>query len=104
MTIYDGYGVAPMSPPSKEVFEKKAASETKICNCRFCVRSRRWNEIVERKNTEELLELIKELRNDLCCAEEELSIKECILSGQWPTSDVYAKRMLENFEKMQKNS
>lgn len=75
-----------------------------MCNCEFCVRSRRWNEIVERKNTEELLELIQEIRNHLCDVEEDLSIKDCILSGHWPTSDVYARRMLENFEKFEKNS
>lgn len=71
----------------------------RVCTCETCVRSRKWNEIVERKNTEELLELIREIRNILCYVEEDLSIKECILNGEWPTSDVYAKRMLEKFEK-----
>lgn len=71
----------------------------RMCNCETCVRSRRWNEIVERRNVEELLELIREIRDHLCNVEEDLSIKDCILSGQWPTSDVYAKKMLVNFEK-----
>jgi hypothetical protein len=71
-----------------------------MCECQTCVRSRRWDEVIERnKPSQEISDLIRELRNDLCDAEENLSIKNCILSGNWPTSDVYAKRMLETFEK-----
>jgi hypothetical protein len=72
-----------------------------MCNCTTCVRSRRWNEIIERNNpNEELRGMINEIRNDLCYAEEDLSIKECILSGNWPGADKYAERIMEGYAKL----
>lgn len=56
------------------------------CNCPSCVDYRKWNAIVTRGEVKELRELIEELRNRLADVEEDLSIKNVILDGDWPTS------------------
>lgn len=56
------------------------------CDCPWCTRNRVWDEIVASRDTEALLKLIVELRNELCETEEDLEYRKAILSGSWPTA------------------
>ncbi len=43
------------------------------CECKFCVRSRKWEFIEANGTVDELHDLIREIENDLADAEEDLS-------------------------------
>jgi translation elongation factor EF-G len=64
------------------------------CNCPSCQDDRKWDDIVERGDVEELKQLVQELRERLCNAESELDIDEAILAGEWPSSKQYAEAIL----------
>lgn len=59
-----------------EYFEKLKRNSP--CECRHCMESRAWNEIVARGDVSELRALIEELRNRLVDTEEELALYQSI--------------------------
>ncbi len=65
------------------------------CECRICQYSRRITAVKERGDVEEMRRLIEELSEDLWNTEEELSVSNAILEGSWPSSEQWAKRILE---------
>jgi hypothetical protein len=56
------------------------------CDCPWCTRDRVWDGIVASRDTEALLKLIVELRNELCETAECLAYREAIMNGSWPTA------------------
>lgn len=58
------------------------------CDCRLCIRSRKWDEILGRNDLNEIKALTLEIIDILLHVEEDLTFKELKLSGQWNTTRV----------------
>lgn len=70
-------------------------AKSKPCECRLCHRFRQIAGIKERGDVGEMRTLIEELQNELCDVGEDRDVMNAILKAQWPSSDQYAKRILE---------
>jgi hypothetical protein len=66
----------------------------RICYCDSCVYSRKVHAIVARRDSDELIALIKELMDHKYCIEEDLSYYRCILDGSWGSSIEILERAL----------
>ena len=66
------------------------SEETKH-TCSFCEENARIKEIIDSKDTTKLIELVKELRNRVLHAEDDVCYYKSILDGSW----VNAREILE---------
>lgn len=67
----------------------------RTCECRLCVYSRKVDGIIERRNVDELIELVKELMNTNYCIGEDLNYHQCIMDGSWPSAVQQLEKALE---------
>ena len=72
------------------------------CNCKWCERNRRWNEMAVSESQTVRDDLIHELREELGNVEEDLNWHKAILDGSWPTAREYAEKIIAAVEKREK--
>jgi hypothetical protein len=70
-------------------------SNDKKCECLICKGNAEVRAIIERRNIDELIDLIKKLRNDWMEAEFDNSWYTAIMDGSWPTAKEQLTKALE---------
>lgn len=61
-----------LPPEEQEAIARAAEEFARTCHCRHCIQSRNIDEIVERRDPDELIGLIRELQEQLAAVETEL--------------------------------
>lgn len=56
------------------------------CDCSFCKEHAEIKLMIAKRDTDALIKKVDDLSNRLVCVEEELSVKEAILDGSWPSA------------------
>lgn len=64
------------------------------CTCSICKRSKKIDAVISSGSTEVMATFIRELQSEICCLEEDLNYRMCIMSGDWPTAVEKLERAL----------
>lgn len=70
------------------------------CNCHICTYGRKVDGIIEARDTDKLIELVRELMNGAVDIEEDLAYRKAILDGSWPQSVAILERSLAHAKSM----
>ena len=65
------------------------------CKCNTCGLGRRISQVVERRDPEEMADMIKELSSHLIMAQFDLDYFQAIIRGIWPNSEEILTKSLE---------
>jgi hypothetical protein len=65
-----------------------------VCQCKLCVRHRKWKEILDRNDLQEIKDLVNEIISLLLNSELDNNYYECILDGSWPQAKEILERAL----------
>ena len=68
------------------------------CNCKQCEYSRKVDEIIETKDVDSLIKLVRELMNSYCNISADLDYANCILDGSWPFAGEILEKALEKYK------
>ena len=72
--------------------------ECLICDCPFCKDFKRLNDVVQSRDVESLILLLKEFSNRWLNAAMDNEYYECIFNGSWPSSVEILKTTLKRIE------
>ena len=76
------------SPILKELKAKTpyASKDHRVCECSLCQYSRKVHEVVESRDPEALIAVVKELMSASYNIGDDLNYLECIMDGSWPSA------------------
>jgi hypothetical protein len=66
----------------------------KQCECRICTYSRHVQSVMESRDVDKLIELVRELHNATYGMGEDLEYYRCIFNGSWPSAVEVLERTL----------
>jgi len=74
-------------------------SEEKKCKCEFCKMSMKMDEVIQRRDPDEMAKLINELADLWANVDFDLSYCKCVLNGDWDSAEEQLMRGLAKVRK-----
>ena len=66
----------------------------KQCDCKLCEHSRWVDAVVDTRDVDKLIELVRDMQDDACNMGHDNDYMTCVLNGSWPTAVEQLERAL----------
>lgn len=86
----------------KEAEQKPFGIKTSPCTCALCEYSRKVDAIIESRDPDKLIELVRELHNTNYNIGADLEYCQCVLNGSWPSAVEQLELALTRAKQIQK--